>query len=173
MIEAFTLLCVVNANDAAHYSDYRLMVISISQLQLSHPLILRTRNAREYYPPSVIHLDSVIESEEEPQVTTIRPTHNDDSFFDLGSSSDDWNAESLEHFGQDRPEPVNLQFSGGYKPTVVSRMHNDGNVEEHDGFYDMVLNILETFHSAAETEARQSRQRMAHRNAADRMMIFN
>lgn len=190
---AFVCLVIYGLETSASY--ILIIKICIAQFQLTQPLILRTRKARDYYQPSVIHLDSVIESEEEPSPPqkTLTPNggkfNNDDSFFvDAADDDDDslaWDAPtsgeelgSMEvvqhqhHTNDDRPSALSLQF--GYKPpTSIGRMSGKNAEPERNGFYDMVLNVLETFHSAAEMEARQSRQRSERQKVADdRMAIF-
>lgn len=123
------------------------------QIQPAQQLTLqKQRNGRDYR--HVVHLDSVIDSEEE------EPTR---------SELEDFVSKHDAIFGTDKDDESgtfdnSLYFDDAIvKPASEPCDSDDGYNDDVGGFYDMVLNILDTFHSAAKTDVQQARKRDYHR----------
>lgn len=98
----------------------------------------------------VVHLDSVIDSEEELPITNsfddFVPKHN----AILGIEDDD-DSQTFDD---------SIYFDEATRSTKGGHIDNDNIYnDEDDGFYNMILNILDTFHTAAKNDVQQSRKR--------------
>lgn len=113
-------------------------------------------------PPQVIHLENVV-----PAADPIEP----DSTFDIHKQPESYLA---------LPAGVSAHVDEFWKqPQAAHDRSAENQVDNNDGadnsasadFYNMVLDILDTFHSAAEVEVRRSRKREFQRQAAMDMLI--
>lgn len=108
-------------------------------------------------PPKVIHLDNIVEPAESREMKSP--------------------AESINNGGLLlAPHPIVAAVDEFWKPAVADvaddaaqsseNQVDAGNTSASHDFYNMVLDILDTFHSAAEMEVRRTRKREFQRQAA-------
>lgn len=102
-------------------------------------------------PPKVIHLDNVVEPAEPSEPETSFHIHTKpESYLALPAGG----PVVVDEFWKQTPDDRSAENEV-----------DDGNNSASADFYNMVLNILDTFHSAAEVEVRRSRKRDFQRQA--------
>lgn len=114
-------------------------------------------------PPKVIHLDNVVEPAASVE-TQSSFSHQPES-----------NAYVSPHpVGSKVGEFWKQAPNGDYPQSSENHVDDEGalgNTSASNDFYNMVLDILDTFHSAAEMEVRQTRKRDFQRQAALDMLM--
>lgn len=140
-------------------------------------------NRTERASHNVIHLDSVIESAEMPndQFADFVPKHQ--AVFEVADDGSPEASFILPVNGVIATEPyANLQLPDAYQPPSVvdrryaqsaNRDYHDANESDNGGFYGMLLDVLETFRSAAEHDVRRSRKRESHRSGGVNVDFYN